>query len=60
MSDAPSYVICLNCESPCYEFEWQDGKVSEALCTVCGNDDAEQFVTDEEMDSMSGPTDSDS
>ena len=38
---APDYLICLNCETPCYTFEWStiDG-CKEALCTTCGNDEA--------------------
>lgn len=52
MSDAPSYVICLNCETPCYVFEWDSDRLSEAYCAACGNDDPEQFVTEEEMEAM--------
>ena len=48
----PEYLICLECESPCYTFEWQDGKVSEILCQICGNDDPEQFVHPDEIDAM--------
>jgi translation initiation factor 2 beta subunit (eIF-2beta)/eIF-5 len=46
----PDYVICLNCETPCYVFEWDEGKILEAMCEVCGNDDPEQFVTAEELE----------
>jgi hypothetical protein len=50
----PDYLICLECESPVYVFEWNldDEKVGEALCTTCGNDDASQFVTEEEFEEM--------
>ena len=54
---APDFLICLNCESPCYVFEWSDEGVSEALCQVCGNDEPDQFVTEEEFDEIaSDPT----
>ena len=51
---APEYLICLNCETPCYVFEWTDGELSEVLCGACGNEDAEQFATAEEFDALSG------
>ena len=25
---SPEYLICLECETPCYVFEWEDGKIS--------------------------------
>jgi hypothetical protein len=53
MSSSPDWVVCLNCESPCYVFEWEEGEVSEALCQVCGNDQPEEFVTPEEFDALS-------
>ena len=49
----PDYLICLECESPVYTFEWKDDKVSEAICNVCGNEDASQFVTETEYEEMS-------
>jgi hypothetical protein len=50
---APDYLICLNCETPCYVFEWEDDQLTEALCQVCGNDDPEQFATEDEFDALS-------
>lgn len=50
---SPDFLICLNCETPCYVFEWEQDKVSEALCQTCGNDDTEQFATEEEFDALS-------
>lgn len=50
---SPDFLICLNCETPCYVFEWEEDKVSEALCQTCGNDDPEQFATEEEFDALS-------
>jgi translation initiation factor 2 beta subunit (eIF-2beta)/eIF-5 len=48
----PDYVICLECETPCYTFEWREDKLIEALCTTCGSDDPSQFVTEEEYEEM--------
>jgi translation initiation factor 2 beta subunit (eIF-2beta)/eIF-5 len=48
----PDYVICLECESPCYVFEWADGKITEAICTVCGNDDPSQFATESDYEEI--------
>ena len=48
----PEYIICLQCETPCYVFEFEDGKIKEALCQVCGNDDPEAFVLPEEAEDL--------
>lgn len=50
---APEYLICLECESPCYTFEWSEEKVTEVLCERCGNDDPIAFLTEEEFDALS-------
>lgn len=50
--DSPEYLICVNCETPCYTFEFVDGQVSEAMCLACGSDEAEEFVTEEEYDGL--------
>ena len=52
----PDYVICLECEAPSYVFEWREDKLIDALCTTCGNDDATQFVTEEEYEEMAMDT----
>jgi hypothetical protein len=49
---SPDYLICLECESPVYVFEWSDGKVIEALCTVCGSDDPAGFATEDEYEAL--------
>lgn len=49
---APDYVICLECEAPVYIFEWRDGKVLEAVCTVCGNEDVSCFATEDEYEAL--------
>lgn len=46
----PDYLVCLECETPCYDFEWEDGKISEVICHVCGNEDPEQFLPPEDLE----------
>lgn len=50
----PEYLICLSCETPCYVFEWKEGELVEAMCEACGNDDPEQFTTEEDLEAMAG------
>lgn len=50
----PEYLICLECETPVYDFEWANGRVVEALCPQCGNDDPAAFATEEEFEELSG------
>jgi hypothetical protein len=49
---APEFVVCLECETPCYDFEWEDGVIREILCEICGEDDPDQFATSEELEAM--------
>ena len=49
----PEYLICLDCETPVYVFDWRDGRVLEAVCPACGNDDPGNFATEDEIDEMS-------
>jgi translation initiation factor 2 beta subunit (eIF-2beta)/eIF-5 len=44
----PEFLICNECDSPVYVFEWENGRITEALCTTCGNTLPAQFTTDEE------------
>ena len=50
---SPDFVICLECESPIYTFEWDGAKVTEAICTTCGNDQPNLFASEEEYEEMS-------
>lgn len=52
MSRGPDFLICIECENPCYVFEWNDheDKLTEALCTVCGNDNPDLFQTEAEFE----------
>jgi hypothetical protein len=49
----PEYLICLECETPCYTFEWGEEGAEQILCESCGNDDPEQFVSEEEFEALS-------
>jgi hypothetical protein len=46
----PDYLICLQCETPTYQFEFVDGKLTAVICTTCGNDDVSDFMTEAEFD----------
>jgi hypothetical protein len=54
--DEPEYLICLQCETPTYQFEYDDskGKLVTAMCTTCGNDDPSDFMTEAELEEQSG------
>jgi hypothetical protein len=49
----PEFLICINCETPCYTFEWQGSAPTEAQCMMCGAEDLDEFCTEEEFDAMS-------
>ena len=37
------YLMCSQCGTPCYVFEIEDGRVLEAQCLTCGNDEVSLF-----------------
>ncbi len=37
------YLMCSQCGTPCYVFEMEGGRIAEAMCLVCGNDEAGMF-----------------
>ena len=45
------YLICKQCYTPCYVFEMDGGRIKEAQCLVCGNDDVPMFEIGEEAGS---------
>ena len=51
--DEPEYLICLECETPTYQFEFANGKLSVIVCAACGNDEVSDFATEAEYDEMS-------
>ncbi len=52
MADRPEYLICLDCETPCYSFEWQEGEVTEVFCDACGADTPEEFMSEDDFEGM--------
>ena len=52
MGTEPEYLICMNCETPCYDFEWQGSKATEVMCLTCGNDDPGEFMTEADLEEM--------
>jgi hypothetical protein len=51
--DEPEYLICLQCESPTYLFEYVNGKLHTAVCNTCGADDLSDFMTEAELEEQS-------
>jgi translation initiation factor 2 beta subunit (eIF-2beta)/eIF-5 len=55
LMDEPEYLICLQCETPTYQFEHDSkGKLLTAVCQTCGNDDPTDFMTEAEIEEHSG------
>lgn len=52
--DEPEYLICLDCETPTYQFEFLNGKLVSISCTTCGNEDPSQFMTEAEFEELGG------
>ncbi len=52
MADTPDFLFCVECECPCYCFEYLGSKLIEVMCETCGNDDLESFATPEEWEAM--------
>ena len=51
--DEPDYLICLQCETPTYQFEFVDGKLVSVICNTCGADDLSDFMTEAELEEQS-------
>ena len=52
----PEYLICMECESPVYVFEWEGDRLTDIICPMCGNEDPANFVTEEELEEMASST----
>ncbi len=48
----PEFLVCVECESPTYVFEWKEEKVSEAVCEICGNDDTDTFLNQQDYEDL--------
>jgi hypothetical protein len=46
------YLICLECESPCYIFDFKAEQLVEATCTICANDDPDLFLPEEDFEAL--------
>jgi hypothetical protein len=44
------YLVCRICDTPCYGFEMDRGRLLEATCLMCGNDDILLFRMTEDED----------
>ena len=42
------YLVCRLCNTPCYTFEMDRGRLLEATCMMCGNDDILLFQMTED------------
>ena len=51
--DEPDYLVCLECDTPTYQFEYANGKLTSVVCNTCGNDDLSEFMTEAEYDELS-------
>lgn len=52
--DEPEYLICIQCETPTYQFEFVNGKLSQIICNTCGNDDVTEFLTESDWEEQTG------
>lgn len=50
------YLICLECESPCYVFEFRTEQLVDAFCEACGNDDVDLFLPEEDFEGLADDT----
>lgn len=46
----PEFLVCLNCETPTYVFEYTNGRLTSATCTACGNEDLNEFMSESELE----------
>ena len=52
--ESPEYLICLECETPCYEFVFKSDRLVEATCAVCGNEEPDQFLSESQYEDLIG------
>jgi len=38
------FLICKQCNTPCYVFDMDGNRITEAQCLVCGNDTPNEFI----------------
>ena len=37
------FIVCKQCDTPCYQFDMHLGKIVNAFCSMCGNDEGDEF-----------------
>ncbi len=52
VTSIPEFLVCLECESPCYNFEWRLGTIKEILCLICGNEEPDDFARQEDIEAI--------
>ena len=52
--ETPEYLICVECETPCYGFEYKSEKIVDVVCAVCGNEEPDQFLTESQYEELIG------
>ena len=50
----PEYLICLQCETPTYQFEYIADKLATVICNTCGADEPSDFMTEAELEELTG------
>jgi hypothetical protein len=53
MFNEPEFLICLQCDTPTYDFDYVLDKLSAVVCSTCGNDDPSEFMTEAEYEEES-------
>jgi hypothetical protein len=48
--EEPDYLICLQCDTPTYLFEYVNGTLTSVMCNTCGNDELSDFLTEAEYE----------
>ena len=52
--EEPEYLICLQCETPTYQFEYINDKLATVVCNACGTEDPSDFMTEAEIEEQTG------
>jgi hypothetical protein len=51
MSEEVEFIICINCDTPCYSFDLdRKGAIANAFCALCGADEVKDFRLPEAED----------
>ncbi|MEM9554410.1 MAG: hypothetical protein AAGC60_09135 [Acidobacteriota bacterium] len=50
----PEYLVCVECETPCYTFTYENDHLTEAQCLMCGNEDVDTFLKEDDFEALMG------